>query len=90
MSHNEDDPNRSASNHRPAIIAIVLALLVAVVAWMAFTPGSDEQNDGIATTAPPGDTTSTPAEGTDGAAPAPASPESAAPEGAPAEPAPAN
>ena len=27
MSHNDNDPGRSARNHRPAVIAIVLALI---------------------------------------------------------------
>lgn len=66
MSHNDNNPGTSARNHKPAIIAIVVALLVALVAFMVFTPGANEQNDGIATTAPPADTPISDAEGTEG------------------------
>lgn len=92
MSHNDNVPERAARNHRPAIIGIVVAVLVALVAYFVFMPGTNEQNEGIATTPPPAETPVTPAEGTteapapDAAAPeADAAPE-AAPEAAPAAP----
>ena len=55
MSYNHNDPEKAARNHKPAIIAIVVALAVAVLAFLVFTPGANEQNDGIATTPPPAD-----------------------------------
>ncbi|MDO5647935.1 hypothetical protein [Paracoccus sp. (in: a-proteobacteria)] len=58
MSHN-NEPERAAPRHMPAIIAIAVALLVAVLAFVVFRPGADEQNDGIATTPPPAGVTST-------------------------------
>lgn len=67
MSNNDDNMNREARRHSPAIIAIILALVVAIGAFFVFRPGTNEQNEGIATTAPPADTPVTPAEGTDGA-----------------------
>lgn len=67
MSHNDDKAERSARRHRPAIIAIAVALLVAVLAYLVFMPGTDEQGEGIATTPPPADTPLTDAEGTAGA-----------------------
>lgn len=79
MSSNDPNVPHEAKNHRPAIIAIVLALVVAALAFFVFSPGADEQNDGIATTPPPTGTTSTPAEGTDGATEAPIAPDDAAP-----------
>lgn len=36
MSHNENIPQKSARNHRPAIIAIAVALIAAVLAFMWF------------------------------------------------------
>lgn len=75
MSHNDNNPQRSASRHKPALIAIAIALLVAFLAFMVFSPGMDEQNDGIATTPPPADAPITDAEGTDGTAPPVVSPE---------------
>ncbi|MCS5601137.1 MAG: hypothetical protein ABGW82_00510 [Paracoccus sp. (in: a-proteobacteria)] len=63
MSHNDNDPGRSARNHRPAVIAIVLALIVAALAWWLFLPGVNEGDDGIATTEPPQGTPVTQAEG---------------------------
>lgn len=82
MSHNEQNLDRSARNHRPAIIAIVVALLVAAVAYFVFMPGTNEQNEGIATTPPPAGIAVPEAEGTDAAAGTPISPEGAAPVGA--------
>lgn len=51
MSHNHE-PEKAARNHKPAIIAIIVALVAAVIVFFVFTPGVDEQNDGITTTAP--------------------------------------
>ena len=89
MSFNNEDPGRSAKNHKPAIIAIVVAILVALLAWFVFMPGANEDNDGIATTTPPADTTTTAAEGTD-APDTPISPEGTAPVGEEGEAQPAN
>lgn len=75
MSHNSNDVERSARRHRPALIAIAVALLVAFLAFMIFTPGANEENDGIVTTPPPGDTPVSTAEGTDGEAPPVVAPE---------------
>lgn len=74
MSHNDDNLNREARRHNPAIIGIIVALVVAVVAFLIFRPGTNEQNDGIATTPPPAETPITAAEGTDGTAPPVVSP----------------
>lgn len=63
MSYNHNDPEKAARKHKPAIIAIIVALVVAGLAFLVFSPGADEQNDGIATTAPPGDTPVSDAEG---------------------------
>lgn len=49
MSHNSEAP-RAASQHKPAIFALIVALLAALIAFMVFRPGLDEQNEGIATT----------------------------------------
>ncbi len=81
MSHNDNLPERSARRHKPALIAIAVAVLVAVIAFVFFIPGAPEQ-DGIATTPPPAGTPTTEAEGT-GGADAPAE----SPEGLPAPPA---
>ena len=62
MSHNHE-PEKAARNHKPAIIAIIVALVVAALVFFVFTPGVDEQEDGIATTAPPADTPISDAEG---------------------------
>lgn len=75
MSYNDNNPQRSASRHRPALIAIAVALLLALLAFVVFRPGMNEQNDGIATTPPPAETPITDAEGTDGTAPPVVSPE---------------
>ena len=63
MSYNHENPEKAARKHKPALIAIALALLVAAVVFFVFTPGADEQNDGIATTPPPAGTPVTDAEG---------------------------
>lgn len=62
MSHNHE-PEKAARNHKPAIIAIIAALVLAALVFFVFTPGVNEQEDGIATTAPPGDTPISDAEG---------------------------
>ncbi len=79
MSHNDDNLNREARRHNPAIIAIIVAVVVAIAAFLVFRPGVNEQNEGIATTPPPAGTTTTPAEGTDGATAPVIAPEGAAP-----------
>ncbi|SNR24239.1 hypothetical protein EYF88_01685 [Paracoccus sediminis] len=79
MSHNDNNAERSASRHRPALIAIAVALLVALIAFLVFMPGTDEQNEGIATTPPPADTPITDAEGLEEGQPT-----AVAPEGQPA------
>ncbi|TJZ91037.1 hypothetical protein FA743_12550 [Paracoccus gahaiensis] len=63
MSYNHDDPQKAASKHKPALIAIIVALVVAGLAFLVFSPGADEQNDGISTTAPPSDVPVSDAEG---------------------------
>ncbi len=68
MSYNHNDPEKAARKHKPAIIAIIVALAVAVLAFLVFAPGADEQNDGIATTPPPAGTPMSDAEGLGGAA----------------------
>lgn len=79
MSHNDDNLNREARRHNPAIIGIIVALIVAVVAFLVFRPGTNEQNEGIATTPPPADTPLTPAEGIGGDTAPAIAPEGAAP-----------
>ncbi|WP_374303779.1 hypothetical protein [Paracoccus sp. (in: a-proteobacteria)] len=75
MSHNDNNVQRSASRHKPALIAIAFVLIAAFLAFMVFRPGVDEQNEGLATTPPPAGTPVTNAEGTDGTAPPLVSPE---------------
>lgn len=75
MSHNDNNPQRAASRHRPALIAIAVALLAALVAFLVFMPGTNEQNEGIATTPPPAGTPITEAEGRDEGQPTPVAPE---------------
>jgi hypothetical protein len=75
MSHNDNNVQRSASRHRPALIALAIAVLAAFLAFVVFRPGTEEQNEGIATTPPPAETPITNAEGTDGTAPPLVSPE---------------
>ena len=41
MSHNDNIPQRSARNHWPAIIAILVALALAVAAFMWFGASSE-------------------------------------------------
>lgn len=63
MSSNDSNPERAAKRHVPAIVGIGLALVVALLAFLIFMPGVDEDDEGIATTAPPEGVTSTEAEG---------------------------
>lgn len=101
MSHNDQDPGHEARNHKPAVIAIVVALVVAALVFLVFQPGTTEpEGDGIATTAPPSDTPVTEAEGVTGDdeapgapgadTPADASPEATTEDSAPEDAAPAN
>lgn len=62
MSHNAD-PERAASRHTPAIVAIVVALAAAFLAFLVFQPGTEQANDGIVTTAPPAGSPMSDAEG---------------------------
>ena len=90
MSHNDNDATRSARKHRPALIAIAVAVLAALLLYVVFPAGVDEQNEGIATTPPPEDTPITDAEGAGDAAAPTISPDAAAPVGEDGETAPAN
>jgi hypothetical protein len=75
MSFNHQEPENDARNHKPAIIAIVVALVVAGLVFLVFQPGTSEpEGDGIVTTAPPADTPVTNAEGLTGDDEAPGSP----------------
>ncbi|MDN5568604.1 MAG: hypothetical protein L0G27_07665 [Paracoccus sp. (in: a-proteobacteria)] len=75
MSFNHENPENDARKHKPALIAIVVALIVAALVFVVFQPGTSEpEGDGIATTAPPSDTPVTDAEGLSGDAEAPGSP----------------
>ncbi|MGP9804574.1 hypothetical protein [Paracoccus sp. NSM] len=63
MSHNHEPP-KAASRHKPALIAIAVALLAALIAFMVFRPGVvDDGGDGIANTAPPASVPTTEAAG---------------------------
>ncbi|MFN3525420.1 MAG: hypothetical protein ACK4YU_04970 [Paracoccus sp. (in: a-proteobacteria)] len=80
MSHNHEPGKEAASRHKPAIIAIVVALLVALAAFMVFRPGTvDDGGDGIATTPPPAGVTSSDAAGTTDETAAPVSPDADTP-----------
>lgn len=46
MSHNENLPQRAATRHRPAVIAIIVALLVAGLAIFVFG-GSEPPADDV-------------------------------------------
>lgn len=53
MSHNHE-PDKAARRHKPAIIAIAVALLAALLAFWIFRPGVPEEGgDGLANTPPP-------------------------------------
>lgn len=45
MSYNDDNPARSARRHIPALIAIALAILVAVAAFVFFAPESSNEDN---------------------------------------------
>ena len=63
MSHNHE-PEKAARRHKPAIIAIAVALLAALIAFWVFRPGVPEEGgDGLANTPPPADMPLTDAEG---------------------------
>lgn len=76
MSHNDNNPERSARRHSPALLAIAVALIVAAIAYFVLIPGAPD-NDGIATTPPPAELPSGEAAGVD---PAPAEAVPAVPE----------
>lgn len=50
MSHNENEPERSARNHMPAIIAIVVAIVVAGLAFMYFSAAEPPADDATQST----------------------------------------
>ncbi|MDM7458409.1 MAG: hypothetical protein P3W94_003445 [Paracoccus sp. (in: a-proteobacteria)] len=65
MSHNHE-PERAARRHKPAMIANALALATALIVFFIFLPGVVEDvGDGIATTPPPADVSTTSVEGTE-------------------------
>ncbi|MDM7457832.1 MAG: hypothetical protein P3W94_000420 [Paracoccus sp. (in: a-proteobacteria)] len=65
MSHNHE-PERAAGRHKPALIAIAIALATALVVFFVFQPGViEEGGDGIATTPPPADVSTATVEGTE-------------------------
>lgn len=68
MSFNSNDTGRSARRHRPALIAIAVAILVSVLAFLVFRPGVEKSDDGVTQTPPPAGVPLTDAEGRDGAA----------------------
>ncbi|MFN3276668.1 MAG: hypothetical protein ACK41U_18595 [Paracoccus sp. (in: a-proteobacteria)] len=79
MSHNYE-PEKAARRHKPAIIGIIVALLVALAAFLVFSPGAVEDGgDGIATTPPPAGVTSTEAAGTEAGTAAPVAPDAGTP-----------
>lgn len=54
MSHTDPDPSRTARNHRPAIIAIIFALGIAVVVFLVFggsppAPSDAQSGDPVGT-----------------------------------------
>lgn len=101
MSFNHQEPENDARKHKPALIAIIVALVIAGLVFVVFQPGASEpEGDGIATTAPPADTPVTDAEGVSGDdeapgapggdTPADASPEATTEDSAPEDAAPAD
>ncbi|MBU2958157.1 hypothetical protein Q4511_05050 [Paracoccus sp. 1_MG-2023] len=64
MSYNNEDPDKSARRHKPAIIAIVAMLALVLVITLVMRPGTEPTEEtGIATTAPPEGTPVEDAEG---------------------------
>lgn len=58
MSYNDNNPNRSASRHRPALWAIAVAIGLAVVAFLLFAPmGGEEAETGDVEILAPGSDT---------------------------------
>ncbi|MDB6177473.1 hypothetical protein PAF17_08095 [Paracoccus sp. Z330] len=53
MSHNEQDPTRSARKHRPALMAIALAVAAAIILYFVFPFAADDQDQNM--TVPPDD-----------------------------------
>ena len=54
MSHNDNNPERSARRHRPAIWAIAVAIGLAVVAFLLFAPMGGEPEGGDVEVVAPG------------------------------------
>ncbi|MBM3606428.1 MAG: hypothetical protein FJX25_17395 [Alphaproteobacteria bacterium] len=73
MSHNHE-PERAAPRHKPALIALAVALAAAFIAFLVFQMGGDDRNEGITTTPPPAGTPISEAEGTDMETSSPLSP----------------
>lgn len=83
MSHNHEPP-KAASRHKPALIAIAVALLAALIAFMVFRPGVvDDGGDGIANTPPPAGVPTTQAEGREDETAPPVTSDALTPEPAP-------
>ena len=59
MSYNDNNPERSARRHRPAIWAIVVAIGLAVIAFLMFAPMGGEQETGDVEVLAPGTGTTT-------------------------------
>ena len=76
MSYNDNNVERSARRHRPAIIGILVALAMAATAFFLFVPWQT-QEDAVAPAGAVAEGTTTgeaPAVSPEGAAPAPAKP----------------
>lgn len=54
MSYNDNNPERSARRHRPAIWAIAVAIGLAVVAFLLFSPMGGEPETGDVEVLAPG------------------------------------
>lgn len=59
MPHNTE-PKRDASRHKPALVAMAVALLTVVALFLVLRPGWNEDDAGIATTPPPVESLSEP------------------------------
>ena len=66
MSYNDNNPERSARRHRPAIWAIVVAIGLAVIAFLLFAPMGGEEETGDVEVLAPGTTPEGGAAGTAG------------------------